>query len=127
MERSMKGMIKTLIVGAVLATLSLGASLYAAEAILWHLNPKNSLPKNGRLTNGHFTWGHPVRTNSYNARGPEPSVEKEEAVFRVLAFGDSLTWGAGVAEEERYTEVAEVGLAKRDLPQPVEILNFARS
>lgn len=94
-------------------------SVLAAELLLHWFNPSSSLPKNGLVDGERYTWGHPVRINSFGARDEEPVVPKPEGTYRVLVLGDSLTWGAGIAEEERYTEAAAAGSG-------LEIINFAR-
>jgi len=52
------------------------------------------------------TYGHPFRVNSEGFRGPEWRA-KRHGITRVLVIGDSMTSGIGIAEKERYTEVAQ--------------------
>lgn len=58
------------------------------------------------------------RTNSRGLRDREYALAKPPGTRRVLAFGDSFTFGSGVDDADRFTEVAE-----RRLPG-VEILNM---
>lgn len=58
------------------------------------------------------------QVNTRGLRDREYAVQKPPGVRRILAFGDSFTFGTGVAAEERFTEVAENGL------EHVEILNM---
>jgi hypothetical protein len=57
-------------------------------------------------------------TNSKGLRDREYAYDKPSGVTRVLAFGDSFTFGSGVASDDRFTEVAEQALDR------VEILNM---
>lgn len=57
-------------------------------------------------------------TNSKGLRDREYDYEKPPHTTRVLAFGDSFTFGAGVAHDECFTEVAENAL------NGVEVLNL---
>ncbi|HXB41827.1 MAG TPA: SGNH/GDSL hydrolase family protein [Bacteroidia bacterium] len=52
--------------------------------------------------NPYITWGHPTRKNNYGYRGG-PINEKKDSTFRIAVFGDSFTWGAGLEENERYS------------------------
>lgn len=57
-------------------------------------------------------------TNGKGLRDREYDYDKPSGVTRVLAFGDSFTFGSGLADAERFTEVAE------DTLHGVEILNM---
>jgi lysophospholipase L1-like esterase len=52
------------------------------------------------------------RTNSRGIRGPEYDAQPPEGVFRIAVTGDSTTMGAGVLEEERYTNQLEARLGE---------------
>ena len=66
----------------------------------------------------------PLRTNQFGMRGPECSLTKPEGTLRVAVVGDSIAFGWGVKEEERYSSIlAEKLAAARG--GPVEVLNFA--
>ncbi len=62
------------------------------------------------------------RTNHLGVRGPEYTPEPAEGVLRIAVTGDSITMGAGVAEEDRYTNQ----LARR-LGEGFEVLNVGLS
>ena len=49
----------------------------------------------------------PVRTNSAGLWDKEFSQVKAPGEFRIALLGDSITWGYGVAEEERFGNVLE--------------------
>ena len=57
------------------------------------------------------------RTNGEGLRDREHSYERPPAVLRVLALGDSFTFGEGVPYGERFTDIAENAL------DGVEIIN----
>jgi len=48
-----------------------------------------------------------VKINSKGIRDEEHEYAKGSGIFRILVFGDSMTWGFGVEAEERYTDVLE--------------------
>ncbi len=60
----------------------------------------------------------PYSTNSHGLRDKEYDYDKPAGVYRILAFGDSFTFGEGVAYGERFTDIAE------SLSSDVEIINF---
>lgn len=84
-------------------------------------DPRRGLPPDG----GGSTWGHPVARNSLGFRAPELQTPKPPGTLRVLALGDSLTWGVGVAEEARYTDIL-AGLLAARVPTAgrVEVVNL---
>ena len=59
----------------------------------------------------------PVAINSFGVRGPEPAPEADG--IRVLSFGDSITFGYGVADDETYPAAMGRALAARG----VEVVN----
>jgi len=60
-----------------------------------------------------------VRTSSWRLRGPEPG--SDGAAPRVLVIGDSFSFGWGVEEPERYSEVLQALLAAEG--RRVEVVN----
>jgi lysophospholipase L1-like esterase len=59
----------------------------------------------GRITN-HVEFAHQVVINGHGMRGPEPTA----AATRVLALGDSFTFGVGAKDEETYPARLQVHL-----------------
>jgi len=57
--------------------------------------------------------GVPVRINSIGLRDRETAVPKPRGVFRVLAIGDSVTFGFGVRLQETYAKQLEARLNSR--------------
>lgn len=78
------------------------------------------------------------RCNSLGYRDHERAVEAADGVFRIVCLGDSFTFGAGVHEADRFTNllepllnesIAEHGAAPSDGKSPprYEVLNFGHS
>jgi len=61
-----------------------------------------------------------VRINSLGWRDPERTLAKPPGVRRVVLLGDSVTWGWGVDNGERYSDILE-----RWLGEKVELINLA--
>ncbi len=70
-----------------------------------------------------MTHGHIVRINNLGFRGPDVAIEKRPGQFRILALGDSFTFGTGIAEEDRYADVMQERLRQRYPRLDVEIVN----
>lgn len=68
------------------------------------------------------TW---YETNSRGWRGPEVPMPKPEGEFRILALGDSCTFGKGVLESETWPRALEAEL-NRSLPEgrSVRVVNL---
>lgn len=54
--------------------------------------------------------GVPININSYGLRGNEISIPKPPRTVRVLAVGDSITFGYGIPFEDTYPQVLETRL-----------------
>jgi lysophospholipase L1-like esterase len=61
--------------------------------------------------------------NSLGLRGAEPAIPKPAGVFRILAIGDSLTFGWGVNDAETFCALVEAGLNRDQRTQHVEVVN----
>ncbi len=68
--------------------------------------------------------GTQVQINSLGFRGPEYSREKPEGTLRVIALGDSFTFGAGAPQEVLFTTRLEEKLNQTKKYSPAEVLNF---
>lgn len=82
----------------------------------WPLGLVEAHPTRGwRMVPGdaHYTYHHPVRVNALGLRGPEVSAEKPAGERRVLALGDSMVYGQGVAEEDTVPAQLEAMLNER--------------
>jgi len=73
--------------------------------------------------------GMHVRTNSLGMRGPEPLPMATPGLLRVLALGDSITFGYRVAEDESWPERLEAALALDPVCEgrTVDVLNLSCS
>ncbi|MCR4411918.1 MAG: SGNH/GDSL hydrolase family protein, partial [Thermoguttaceae bacterium] len=72
------------------------------------------------------TWGYPVVNNRLGFREREFEMPKPAGKFRIMVLGDSLTWGAGLTEDQRYTRLLENRLQKECPHAEIEVLNFGR-
>lgn len=67
----------------------------------------------------HYTYLHEVRVNSLGLRGPEARPQSEAPI--VVALGDSMTYGQGVAEADTLPALVETVLSSRG--KRVQVLN----
>lgn len=103
-----------------LAGVSLAVALSVTEAFLrWQAG---RLPPNDYRT---VTWGYPIVTNHLGFREREFAIPKPPGCFRIMVLGDSLTWGAGLPVEKRYTDLLQQRLEPMGSPARIEVLNFA--
>jgi lysophospholipase L1-like esterase len=98
--------------------------IYGFEFLLERKDPKKNLPVNGMVNGKFVTWGHLVENNRFDFRERDFAVPKPPGVFRIMILGDSLTWGAGLAPEERYGNLLEKSLNDAYPPRKFEVLNF---
>ncbi len=76
-------------------------------------------------------WGtfvcQPLRINSHGFRDVERTVAKTSGTLRIAVLGDSVAFGWGVPEEDRFSNVLEQLLCadRPTSPPQVEVLNFA--
>lgn len=65
--------------------------------------------------------------NSQGLRGDELSLEPAPGVFRILALGDSFTFGQGVPDDSTWAELLERRLNENDSTRRFEVVNGGRS
>tara|TARA_Y100000310_G_scaffold287834_1_gene312980 strand:- start:4872 stop:5876 length:1005 start_codon:yes stop_codon:yes gene_type:complete len=82
------------------------------EKLYYTLNPNTTLEKDGVV--------YLVNEDGY--RDDVYDKNNEEDNFRIIAIGDSITFGSSVEEEDRYTEYLE-----RNLGEGYEVINFGIS
>lgn len=70
--------------------------------------------------------GVPVKINSLGARGEEIKVSKPRGVKRIVALGDSITFGWKVEREDIYVEILE-DLLNRETGKTFQVVNMATS
>lgn len=120
---------------AVFATLLVIASSLASAAVI-ELGLRALLPyyfsDESRLANvpGRYRYRNAhadvlVEINRFGLRGPEPALRKAAGTVRVLAIGDSTTWGEMLEFEDTYSEVAARILNAAGGPR-YEFLNLSR-
>ncbi|HET9481218.1 MAG TPA: GDSL-type esterase/lipase family protein [Candidatus Polarisedimenticolia bacterium] len=63
-------------------------------------------------------------TNARGFTGPEVPYEKPPGTFRVVAMGDSSTFGWGVETEQSYPRVLETELRRRLPGRRIEVINL---
>lgn len=93
------------------------------DGVPYELTPNNKYEwKYGarHLFDGGFSI--PVRTNAMGFRDDPVILPKPEGTIRILAVGDSFTWGLGVAEQDGWVEQLETMLQHK-MSQPVEVIN----
>ncbi|MEC8893596.1 MAG: hypothetical protein VX901_09760, partial [Candidatus Poribacteria bacterium] len=66
-----------------------------------------------------------IKINSQVWRDREISLEKQEDTFRIVALGDSITFGWGVELNETYIKQLETTLKKRDSHKNYEVINIS--
>lgn len=82
------------------------------------------LPPNDNRT---ITWGHKVKNNKWGFREKDfdALTLSQPDRFVILVLGDSLTWGVGLEDNERYTYLLEELLQQEYQDKQVTVLNFA--
>ena len=66
-----------------------------------------------------------AKTNSQGWRGPEYSIKKDRKIIRIIGIGDSIMFGWGVDETERYMDVLVNLLNDKFYDLRFESYNFA--
>lgn len=71
-----------------------------------------------------ITFGHKFKINELGFRERNFASKKPPNTFRILVFGDSFTFGTGVSEDHRFTNLLEGFLNKNGGTKKYEVLNF---
>jgi lysophospholipase L1-like esterase len=66
-----------------------------------------------------------VTTNSLGIRGPEIAVPKPSGRFRIVAIGDSVTFGWGVNDADTFCAQLEQRLRERSPARDLDVVNLA--
>lgn len=88
--------------------------LHSDNRIVFELRPH---------TRGTFI-GQQIEINSLGMRDKERSVEKSPGTFRILALGDSHTFGWGVGQNETWPSVLEEKLLVKYPKRDFEVMNL---
>ncbi len=77
----------------------------------------------GRIYSQTHTGGHPININAQGFRGDPVALIKLANTTRILALGDSVTFGTGVAADTTWTTQLQQLLSTDE--HPVEVINAA--
>ena len=106
---------------SVLCVEVVGHLLHMNQQTTWQVNPPN-LDIRFRTDDFDVT----VITNGQGLREHDEVSAEHPGVFRIVAVGDSYTFGWGVENDEAYTKVAESVLRNQYGWKNVEIINMGR-
>ena len=96
--------------------ISAAAAEYATRIIFRDVTTSSD---NGGFFSRRWYRSDPVHQNAAGFRGREFTPQKPAGVYRIAIVGDSFTYGNGVRQEDRYSD-----LLQRELPAHIEVLNF---
>jgi lysophospholipase L1-like esterase len=70
--------------------------------------------------------GIPLRINSHGFRDQEwlPADSGQESILRIAVLGNSVTFGAGVEESERWTDLLEESIRAETPQRAIVVMNF---
>jgi len=63
------------------------------------------------------------KINNYGFRGKDIDIKKGKETFRIVAIGDSITFGTRLNERDIYASLLESSLKKGDLDRHFEVIN----
>lgn len=123
LETRAYGWLRTALINVVVFLLVAEVSLRAADPLL---------ARSGLFGSAHDTPGggipHQVtdrsgmKTNALGFRDRERTIERKSSAWRLVALGDSFTWGAGARYDEAYLTLVERALA--DERPGAEVINL---
>jgi len=67
-----------------------------------------------------------VRLNTWRFREQEFELAKPDGIYRIAVIGDSITFGQGIEEEDRFTNLLGKYLNEKNNKYRYEVLNFGR-
>lgn len=82
---------------------------------------------NGYYDGSRWTWGNRVQLNDWGFRDRQIPPRKEDGIIRIVILGDSISWGAGVSMDERYSNILEHMLNDYDTEIQFEVINLSLS
>lgn len=97
---------------------------FGLELILRWTDPMRGLPIEGFYNDYFYTWGKLVYENRYHFRERNFSETKGTNSYRLMVLGDSYTYGVGLTDAERYSNLLEQQLQNYWPERQVEVLNF---
>lgn len=106
---------------AVTISISLGIAEMFSRYVFADIT---STPDNTSFFAKRWMQREPPIVNSFGFREREFSRTKESDVYRIAVVGDSFTYGQGIKENERFTNVIESRL--NEFAGQYEVLNFGR-
>lgn len=120
-------LLERLVTGGVAAVLGVGAVVLVLEGALrqpWLARSLEVPPANPAWEERYEgLW----RENLFGFRSPYESVGKDPGTFRVLALGDSFTWGDRVADpDSTWPALLEASLERRWPDRVVQVVNMGQ-
>lgn len=116
---------KVLLANLLLLGVTVAAGLFAAEIFVRFLfDDISTTGDNTSYFALRWKKTHAPSINSLGFREREITKQKPANVFRIAVVGDSLTYGQGIAEEERFSRIIEQIL--NETKGGYEVLNFGR-
>jgi lysophospholipase L1-like esterase len=105
---------------ALLLLFTLGLSMALGEvATRWIFRDVTTSSDNQGFFSRRWAQTDAVQMNGAGFRGRSFGEIKAAGAFRIAAVGDSFTYGNGIPQDERYTEILQ-----KQLPNNFEVLNF---
>ena len=107
-----------------LAIIILSGLFYFLDKVLGNVNKNNGISSNREAVYETPEYKFTVNTNSKGFRGKDYSVDKPENSLRILAIGDSFTYGWGVDIEYTWPFLLEKKLSGQYKDKRVEVINL---
>lgn len=107
--------------GTLLAITLVMLTLFAEAATRIIFSSVTTSSDNGGFFSRRWLRSGAIHINAAGFRGPAFSDAKAPGTYRIAVVGDSFTYGNGVRQQDRYSE-----LLQAELPPHVEVLNFGQ-